>query len=113
MGLMILKPKRYEIYFADLDPTTGSEISKVRPVVVISQDEMNFFLDTVVICPLTSKLHPKWRSRLQVNCAGSEAEIAVDQIRTISKICLKKKIDTLPEDKAAQLRRLITEMYGE
>jgi len=110
---MILKPKRYEIYFADLDPTTGSEISKVRPVVVISQDEMNLFLDTVVICPLTSKLHPKWRSRLQVNCAGSEAEVAIDQIRTISKIRLKKKIDTLPEDKAAQLRRLITEMYGE
>ena len=63
---MILKPKRYEIYFADLDPTTGSEISKVRPVVVISQDEMNLFLETVVICPLTSKLHTKWRSRLQV-----------------------------------------------
>jgi mRNA interferase MazF len=110
---MILKPKRYEIYFADLDPTTGSEISKFRPVVVISQDEMNLFLETVVICPLTSKLHTKWRSRLQVNCAGSEAEVAIDQIRTISKIRLKKKIDSLPEDKATQLRRLITEMYGE
>ena len=107
-----MKPKRYEIYFADLDPTMGSEISKVRPVVVISQDEMNLFLDTVVICPLTSKLHPKWRSRLQVVCAGSEAEIAINQIRTISKARLKQKIDTLPEDKAAQLRRLITEMYG-
>jgi mRNA interferase MazF len=110
---MTLRPKRYEIYFADLNPTIGSEISKVRPVVVISQDEMNMFLDTVVICPLTSKLHPKWRSRLQVSCAGGEAEIAVDQIRTVSKIRLKKKIDTLSEDDAAQLRRLITEMYGE
>jgi mRNA interferase MazF len=110
---MTLKPKRYEIYFGDLNPTMGSEISKVRPLVIISQDEMNAFLDTVVICPLTSKLHPKWRSRLRVNCAGSEAEIAVDQIRTISKIRLKKKIDTLSEDKAAQLRRIITEMYGE
>ncbi len=110
---MTLRPKRYEIYFADLNPTIGSEISKVRPVVVISQDEMNKFLDTVVICPLTSKLHPKWRSRLQVCCAGGEAEIAVDQIRTVSKIRLKKKIDTLSEDDAAQLKRLITEMYGE
>lgn len=106
-------PKRYEIYFADLNPTLGSEISKVRPVVVISQDAMNALLDTVVICPLTSKLHPKWRSRLQIICAGSEAEIAVDQIRTISKICLKNKIDTLSEDQAAQLRRIVTEMYGE
>jgi len=109
---MVLKPKIYEIYFADLDPTMGSEISKVLPVVAIGQDEMNLFLETVVICPITSKLHPKWRSRLQISCAGSEAEIAVDQIRTISKIRLKKKIDSLPEDKAAQLRRLITEMYG-
>ncbi|NMF57645.1 type II toxin-antitoxin system PemK/MazF family toxin [Pseudanabaena yagii] len=106
-------PKRYEIYFADLNPTLGSEISKVRPVVVISQDAMNTLLDTVVICPLTSKLHPKWRSRLQIICAGSEAEIAVDQIRTISKIRLKNKIDILSEDQAAQLRRIVTEMYGE
>ncbi len=110
---MTLNPKRYEIYFADLNPTVGSEISKIRPVVVISQDEMNFVLDTVVICPLTSKLHPKWRSRLQIICAGSDAEIAVDRIRTISKSHLKKKIDVLSEDLAAQLRRLITEMYGE
>lgn len=106
-------PKRYEIYFADLNPTLGSEISKVRPVVVISQNGMNSLLDTVVICPLTSKLHPKWRSRLQIICAGSEAEIAIDQIRTISKIQLKNKIDILSEDQAAQLRRIVTEMYGE
>jgi mRNA interferase MazF len=110
---MMLQPKRYEIYFADLNPTLGSEISKIRPVVVISQNEMNSLLETVVICPLTSKIHPKWRSRLQINYSGSIAEIAVDQIRTISKIRLKNKIDILSNDQAAQLRRLITEMYGE
>ena len=109
---MKLQPKLYEIYFADLHPTLGGEISKIRPVVVISQDAMNFALDTVVICPLTSKLHPKWRSRLQIICAGSDAEIAVDQIRTISKVRLKNKIDILAKDDAAQLRRIITEMYG-
>jgi mRNA interferase MazF len=108
-----MKPQRYEIYFADLNPTLGSEISKIRPVVVISQNSMNAALETVVICPLTSKIHPKWRSRLQISCAGNIAEIAVDQIRTISKVRLKNKIDTLTEEKAAQLRRLITEMYGE
>ena len=74
---------------------------------------MNSVLDTVVVCPLTSKLHPKWRSRLQISCAGIGSEIAVDQIRTISKIRLKNKIDTLSEDLAAQLRKIITEMYGE
>ncbi len=105
--------KRYEIYFADLNPTIGSEIKKVRPVVIISQDEMNKYLETIVICPLTSKLHPQWRSRLQIKCANKKAEIAVDQIRTISILRLKKKIDRLSKSEAAQLRKLITDMYGE
>ena len=104
---------RYEIYYADLNPSKGSEIKKVRPVVIISQDEMNKYLETVVVCPLTSKLHPKWRTRLQIECANKKAEIAVDQIRTISKQRLKNRIDTLSKTKAAQLRKLITDMYGE
>ncbi|MCD4805527.1 MAG: type II toxin-antitoxin system PemK/MazF family toxin [Desulfobacterales bacterium] len=105
--------KRYEIYFADLNPTIGSEIKKVRPVVIISQDEMNKYLKTVVVCPLTSELHPQWRTRLQIKCANKKAEIVVDQIRTISKQRLKKKIDKLSKIKAVQLRKLITDMYGE
>ncbi len=105
--------KRYEIYFADLNPTIGSEIKKVRPVVIISQDEMNQYLETVVVCPLTSKLHPQWKTRLQIKCAEKKAEVAVDQIRTISKKRLKKRIDELSKIKAAQLRKLITDMYGE
>lgn len=98
---------------ADLNPTVGSEISKVRPVVVISQDDMNRNLATVVVCPLTSKLHPTWRSRIQISCAGKAAEIVVDQIRTISKQRLKQKIDQLSFEDAAQLRKLISEMYGD
>ncbi|MBI5556673.1 MAG: type II toxin-antitoxin system PemK/MazF family toxin [Deltaproteobacteria bacterium] len=108
-----LTPKRYEIYFADLNPTPGSEICKIRPVVIISDDAMNKYLETIVVCPVTSKIHPTWRTRLQINCAGKQAEVAVDQIRTISKISLKKKIDQLPGSDASQLRRIITEMYGE
>lgn len=53
-----MTPERYEIYFADLSPTSGREINKVRPVVIVSQNEMNRYLDTVVVCPLTSRLHP-------------------------------------------------------
>lgn len=105
--------KRYEIHFADLNPTIGSEIKKVRPVVIISQDDMNKYLETVVVCPLTSRLHPLWRTRIQIKCAKKDAEIAVDQIRTISKQRLKKKIDQLSNSEAAQLRKLITDMYGE
>jgi mRNA interferase MazF len=74
---------------------------------------MNTYLNTVVICPLTSSLHPDWRSRIQISCAGKDAEIAVDQIRTVNKSTLKNKVDSLPKNTAAQLRKLITDMYGE
>ncbi|MGI5868184.1 MAG: type II toxin-antitoxin system PemK/MazF family toxin [Kiritimatiellia bacterium] len=105
--------KRYDILWADLDPVRGSEIAKTRPVVVVSLDVLNQALATVTVCPLTSQIHPEWRSRIQIVCDGKRAEIAVDQIRTISKQRLGRKLGTLSESDAAALRRLITEMYGE
>ena len=106
-------PERYTIYFADLNPTVGGEIRKARPVVLVSENDRNRFLDTVVVRPLTSTLHPQWRSRLQIRCAGKEAEIAVDQIRTISKQRLRRRLDRLSAEDVALLRRLIMKMYGE
>ena len=105
--------ERYGIYLANLDPTRGSEIAKTRPVVVVSRDEMNRNLDTVVVCPLTTRLHPRWRTRISLKCAGRKAEIAVDQIRTVSKERLGRRIDSLQAGVAQELRHLITEMYGE
>ena len=105
--------KRYEMRWASLDPSQGAEMAKTRPVVIVSLDELNARLQTVTVCPLTSQLHPSWRSRLRVRCGRQAAEIAVDQIRTISKSRLAGKIGTLSDDEAATLRRLITEMYGE
>ncbi|GJQ59696.1 MAG: hypothetical protein SCALA701_24970 [Candidatus Scalindua sp.] len=74
---------------------------------------MNRNLDTVVVCPLTKKFHDKCRSRIQIKCSGQSAEIAVEQIRTISKKRLKQKVDKLSSEKSLQLRQLITDMYGE
>jgi len=108
-----VKVNRYEIYYADLNPTIGGELKKIRPVVVVSKSEMNRYLNTVVVCPITTKLHPKWRSRIQTKCVQKRVEIAVDQIRTISKKRLKNKIDELSSLYAVKLRNLITEMYGE
>lgn len=107
-----MKISRYGIYWADLDPTRGSEIAKLRPVVVVSPDAMNKYLETVVGCPLTSRLHPAWRSRIQVVCGGKPAEIAVDQIRTLSKSRLTRKLDQLSDESSAYLRQLIMELYG-
>ncbi len=105
--------KRYEIRWANLDPTLGAEMKKRRPVVIVSLDALNERLDTVTVCPLTTSLHPEWRTRLTVKAGKRDAEIAVDQIRTISKIRLANRIGELTSEQAAALRRLITQMYGE
>ena len=88
-------------------------MAKTRPAVIVSLDVLNRQLNTMTVCPLTSQLHPIWRSRLQVRCGGRAAEIAVDQIRTVSKARLGAKIGSLSKDEAAGVRRVITEMYGE
>jgi mRNA interferase MazF len=105
--------KRYEVRWANLDPTEGAEMAKTRPVVIVSLDALNQLLQTVTVCPLTSQLHPAWRTRVQVRIAKRRAEIAVDQIRTISKARLGKKLGALTPSGAGALRRLISEMYGE
>jgi mRNA interferase MazF len=76
---------RYTVWLARLAPGDGSEMGKTRPAVIISDDLRNQLLEMLVVCPLTSQLHPGWRSRLQVRCAGKPAEIAVDQIRLFSR----------------------------
>jgi mRNA interferase MazF len=105
--------KRYEVRWASLDPTEGAEMAKTRPVVIVSLDALNERLQTVTICPLTTQLNATWRTRLTVRVGRRDADIAVDQIRTVSKTRLGKKMGALSEAEARALRRLITEMYGE
>ena len=105
--------KRYEVRWAALDPTRGGEMSKTRPVVIVSLDVLNEHLSTVTVCPLTTTIHPDWRSRQGTRVGRRDAEIAVDQIRTISQSRIGRKLGALDADKARALRRLITEMYGE
>ena len=88
-------------------------MAKTRPVVIVSLDALNERSSTVTVCPLTSNLHPTWRTRLAVRVGTRDAEIAVDQIRAVSKSRLGRKVGTLTEAEAVALRRLITEMYGE
>ena len=105
--------KRYEIYWVQLDPTRGREMRKTRPAVIVSLDILNNVLATVVVCLLTSQVHPEWGSRLIVKVRGRPAEIAADQIRTVSKNRLGKKLASLSRSDAAALRRLLGEMYGQ
>ena len=107
-----MTPHRFDIVLVNLDPVIGSEMAKKRPAVVVSTSEMNAALDTVV-CPLTTKLHPGWRSRVQITSAGKRAEIAVDQIRTVSKRRIVRRLGKITAKSAAELQRTISEMYGE
>ena len=105
-------PRRYSICFADPDPAAGAEVQKARPGMVVSQNGMNRLLGTVVICPLTTSPHPGWRSRIRIQCAGEQADIAVDGIRTVSRQRHGNGFDRPAPTVAARPRRLITEMYG-
>ncbi len=104
--------ERYTVYWVNLDPGIGREIAKTRPAVVISDNAMNHNLGTVVICPITSRLHPRWPSRIQTSMAGKPAEIAIDQIRTIDKSRIGDQIDALDTTASAEIRHVITAMYG-
>jgi mRNA interferase MazF len=104
--------KRYEIRWAGLDPTVGAEVNKQRPVVIVSLDVLNDVLETITVCPLTSTIHPEWRTRLTVKAGDRDADIMVEQIRTISKTRIGKKLGSLSARDATVLRRVITELYG-
>ena len=108
-----MTPKRFDVVVVGLDPVIGSELAKTRPAVAVSAEEMNAALETVVVCPLTTKLHPRWRSRVQVSLRGKRAEITVDQIRTVSKQRLIRRLDKLTPKAATELRRVLSEMYGD
>lgn len=102
--------KRYQIFWVNLDPTVGREIKKTRPAVIVSPDAMNKWSDMVIVCPITSSLHPTWRTRVQITCDGKPAEIAVDQIRAVSKERLTKKIGVLTKEAVEELRQVIQDL---
>lgn len=83
--------KRFEVYLVDLNPTQGSEIFKVRPALVVSPDEMNRHLQSVIIAPMTTKTR-NFPSRIECQFAGKNGQIALDQIRSVDKSRLVKKM---------------------
>src|SRR5260370_19924046 len=105
--------KRYEMRLASLDPGESVEPARTRPVVIVSLDAINERVQTITVCPLSAQPHPTGRSRLTVRLGRREAEIAVDQITTISKSRLGKKVRSPPDKHAGALRRLSTEMDGQ
>jgi len=103
---------RYEVYLINLDPTIGSEIKKTRPCVIISPNEMNENISTVIIAPLTSTLR-NYPTRINCHVQGKEGQIVLDQIRTFDKKRLIKKIDILNKRTRLKLHKVLNELFAE
>lgn len=102
---------RFEVYFVNLDPTIGSEIKKTRPCVIISPNEMNRNISTIIIAPLTSKLR-NYPTRVPCKVEGKQGQIVLDQIRTIDKSRLIKKIDTLNKNTQKKVLNVLAEIFS-
>ncbi len=103
---------RFEVYYVNLDPTVGSEIKKTRPCVVISPNEMNYNISTVIIAPITSNLR-NYPTRISCKVEGKQGQIVLDQIRTVDKIRLVKKIDSLNKATQNKVLNVLKEMFSE
>jgi len=103
---------RFEVYFVNLDPTMGSEIKKTRPCVIISPNEMNHNISTVIIAPLTSNLK-NYPTRVPCKVEGKQGQIVLDQIRTVDKSRLIKKIDSLNKITQVKVLNIFKEMFSE
>ncbi|HKL83446.1 MAG TPA: type II toxin-antitoxin system PemK/MazF family toxin [Desulfobacter sp.] len=97
---MAMVVKRFDVYLVNLDPTVGSEIKKTRPCLVISPDEMNHNIRTVIIAPMTSA-QKEYPTRVSCTFQKKKGQIVLDQLRTIDKIRLIKKLGTI--DSKSQL----------
>jgi mRNA interferase MazF len=101
--------KQYAIHWINLDPTTGAEVNKTRPCVVISPDEMNKYLRTIIIAPLTHtlKIYP---SRVLCDINGDKGSIMLDQIRGVDKTRLGSSLGRLNADEIAEIKSVINQM---
>lgn len=105
----MVSPRRGEVYLVRLDPTEGSEIKKTRPALIVSPDELNAHLKTVIAVPLTSSLKC-YPFRIAVSFSGKEGSIALHQIRTLDKQRLVKKIGEIdPAEVLGVLREVFAE----
>ena len=102
--------KQYQIVLVNLDPTMGSEIKKTRPCVIISPNEMNRYLQTIVVAPITStsKSYP---TRIQIKHSKIKGWIVLDQVRTIDRIRIIKVLDSLIEKEIFSVKSAIHETY--
>ncbi|MGO3154177.1 type II toxin-antitoxin system PemK/MazF family toxin [Mesonia sp.] len=102
--------KQYFIVLVNLDPTIGSEIKKTRPCVIVSPNEMNKYLNTIVVAPMTTNLK-KYPTRIPVEHNNENGMLAIDQIRTIDKKRILKRFDQLTKSEIKKCKEIIRETF--
>ena len=102
--------KQYSIVLVNLDPTIGSEIKKTRPCVIVSPNEMNKYLNTIVLAPMTTNLK-KYPTRVSVKHNGRKGMIAIDQIRTVDKIRIIRVFEGLTKSEIEKCKEVIKETF--
>ncbi|HEY5604446.1 MAG TPA: type II toxin-antitoxin system PemK/MazF family toxin [Gammaproteobacteria bacterium] len=103
---------RFDVYVVALDPTLGHEIKKTRPCVVISPNEMNHFISTIIVAPMTTKGRD-YPSRIPVTFQGKKGQIVLDQNRTVDKRRLVKKLGKISKPVASKTLGVLQEMFAE
>lgn len=103
--------ERFAVYLVNLDPTVGSEIQKTRPCVVISPDEMNRHIRTVIVAPMTTK-GKAYPSRIACTFQGKRGEIVLDQIRTVDKTRLVRQLGRIDARTRARVLETLQEMFA-
>lgn len=102
---------RFDVYLINLDPTVGSEIKKTRPCLIVSPDEMNHLIRTVVVAPMTTKGQP-YLTRVACRFKGKSGQIVIDQIRTVDRSRLVKKLGRVDEKTAMAVLQVLQEMFA-
>ena len=102
--------KQYSIVLVNLDPTIGSEIKKTRPCVIISPNEMNKYLNTIVLVPMTTNLK-NYPTRVSIKHNGKKGMIAIDQIRTVDKTRIIRVFENLTKSEIEKCKEVIKETF--
>jgi mRNA interferase MazF len=102
--------RQYDIVLVDLDPTLGREMKKTRPCVILSPNEMNRYLQTIVVAPMTTT-HKPYPTRVSIEHNTKTGWIALDQIRTIDRLRIVKNLGTLTAEEIAQVKRVMQEVF--
>jgi len=103
--------KRFEVYLIKLDPTVGSEIQKTRPCLVISPDEMNRFIKTVIVAPMTTR-GASYPTRVPCKFQGKQGQIVLDQVRTVDKTRLGRRLGKIEKKTQADVLSVLNEMFA-